>query len=189
MKYIYVFKFINIYLPTVTEPWEIDPTNPDGEGAGAEGGAVGGGSAGDTTLPPPLQPTQDVDRTNPFEATWGTSTPYPPPDDSGELIELGDMNLDEMELDADDIPLLTGFTDADEKETVLNKTLRFIKDKFSKVDFKKLGSIGWGHQEENEGEIVQFGPRLDETRVLKKDGFGPSSITHKPVQRCSWSER
>ena len=36
-------------------PWEIDPTDPDGDrdGAGAEGGAMGGDSAGDTTLPPP----------------------------------------------------------------------------------------------------------------------------------------
>ena len=85
----------------MTEPWEIDPTDPDGDrdGAGAEGGAVGGDSAGDSTLPPSLQPPEEVDRTNPFEPTGGTSTPYPPPDDAGETIELGYMDLDEWELD------------------------------------------------------------------------------------------
>ena len=52
----------------MTESWEIDPTNTDGDrdGAGAEGSAVGGDSAGDTTLPPQLQPPEDIDRTNPF---------------------------------------------------------------------------------------------------------------------------
>ena len=112
----------------MTEPWGIDPTDPDRDGAGAEGGAVGEDSAGDTSLPPPLQPPQDVDRTNPFEPTGGTSTPYPP-EDNGEDIELSNMNLDEMEFDPDDIPLLTDFTDAEAKQTALNKTLRFIKDK------------------------------------------------------------
>ena len=134
--------------------------------------AVGGDSAGDTTLPPPLQPPQDVDRTNPFEPTGGTSTPYPPPDDGGEDIELSNMNLDEIEFDPDDIPLLTDFMNAEDKATGLDTTLRFIEDKFPKVDFKKLGPIGWGNKEENIGEIVQFGPKLGETRVLKKDGSG-----------------
>ena len=128
----------------MTEPWEIDPTKTDTDGAGAEGGAVGGDSAGDTNLPPPLQPPPDDDRTNPFEPTGGTSTPYPPPDDGGEGIELSNMNLDEIKFDPDDIPPLTDFTNAEDKATVLDKTLRFIKDKFPKVDFKKIGPIGWG---------------------------------------------
>ena len=88
------------------------------------------------------------------------------------MIELGDMNLDEMEFDADDIPLFTDFTSGEDKQKTLNKTLRFIKDKFPKVDFRKLGPIGWGKRKENIGEIVQFGSKLGETRVLKKDGSG-----------------
>ena len=110
--------------------------------------------------PPPPPPTS------------GTSTPYPPPDDGGKEIELRNMNLDEIEFDPDDIPLLTDFTNAEDKATVLNKTLRFIKDKFPKVDFKKLGPIGWGKKKttENIGEIVHFGPKLGESRGLKKDG-------------------
>ena len=61
----------------MSTPWEIDPTESDRDGAGAEGGAMGGDSAGDSNLPPPLQPPEDIDRTNPFKPTSGTSTPYP----------------------------------------------------------------------------------------------------------------
>ena len=92
-------------------PVEFDPTYPEGnrDGAGAEGGAMGGDSAGDSTLPPPLQPTEEIDRTNPFQPTGGTSTPYPPPDDGGEAMEMSHMPLDEWELDPDDIPRLEEF--------------------------------------------------------------------------------
>ena len=124
----------NDYLHTMSEPWEIDPTNPDRDGAGAEGGAVGGDSAGDTTLPPPLQPPPDVDRTNPFEPTGGTSTPYPP-DDTGEAIESGNMNLEDLfEFDPDDIPTVTevDYIDADEKTRLIEQGKRFIKDNFLK---------------------------------------------------------
>ena len=37
---------------------------------------------------------------------------------------------------------------------------------------KKLGPIGWGKKPENKGEIVHFGPKGGEDRVLKKDGSG-----------------
>ena len=151
----------------MTEPWEIDPTDPDGEGAGAEGGAVGGDSAGDTTLQPPLQPQQDVDRTNPFEP-GASSTPYPP-DDTGEAIELGNMDFDKK---------LNRLTE-EYKQKKIDNTLRMFKDKFPKVDFYKLGPIGWGKREENIGEIVQFGKKLGETRVLKKDGGLLKSFTNR----------
>ena len=43
----------------MSTPGEIDPTTTtDRDGAGAEGGAMGGDSAGDSTLPPPLQPQE-----------------------------------------------------------------------------------------------------------------------------------
>ena len=128
--------------------WEIDPTDPDGDrdGAGAEGGAMSGDSAGDTTLPPPLQPPQEVDRTNPFKPTGGTSTPYPPPDDTGENIELSNMTVDEMvsqlseELNSDDIPAPVtevDYIDLNEKEKHTNRLKKYIKDKFPHADFKK----------------------------------------------------
>ena len=127
---------------TMASPWEIDPTDPGHRDvAGAEGGAMGGDSAGDSTFPPPLQPPEEIDRTNPFQPT-GSSTPYPPPDDGGEAMEMSNMPLEETEFDPDDIPLLEEFMNVDEKKTVLDKALRFIKDKFPKVDFKKLGPYG-----------------------------------------------
>ena len=72
-----------------------DPTTTEGEGAGAAGGAVGGDSRGDITLPPPPQPPPDIDGTNPFEPTGGTSTPYPPPGDDNEEIELTNLALEQ----------------------------------------------------------------------------------------------
>ena len=162
----------------MTEPWEIDPTDPDRDGADRDGdgaGAMGGDSAGDTTLPPPLQPPEDIDRTNPFEPTGGTSTPYLS-DNVDEEIELTNMSLDELGF-SDDVPLLTSiteFTSEENKQTIFNKSRRYIKDKFPKVDFRKLGSIGFSKRPENVGEIVQFGKgkQLGETRVFKKDGSG-----------------
>ena len=132
---------------------------------------MGGDSAGDTTLLPPLQPPEDVDRTNLFNPTGGTSTPYPP-EDTGETIQLGDMNLDEMELYPDDFPLLTEFMDADEKKTVLDRASQFIEDKFPNVDFQKLGPIGFSKKPGNEDTIVRFGPKGGEESVFKKDGSG-----------------
>ena len=152
----------------MSEPWEI------GEGAGAESGAVGGDSAGDTTLPPPLQPPSDIDKTNPFEPTGGTSTPYPP-DDAGEAIESGNMNLEDVfEFDPDDIPPVTevDYIDANEKETIIEQAKRYIKDKFRNVDFKKLGPIGLGKKDKNKYQLVRYGVKGGEDRIFKKDRSG-----------------
>ena len=92
----------------MTEPWEVDPTDPDRDGAVAEGGAMGGDSAGDTTLPPPLQPPHNIDRNNPFNPPDGTSTPCPS-DNVDEEIELTNMSLDELGF-SDDVSLLTSIT-------------------------------------------------------------------------------
>ena len=131
----------------MSETWEIDPTNPDGESAGAKGGAVGGDSAGDTTLPSPLRPPQDVDRTNPLEPTGGTSTPYPPPDDGGETIELGNINpnendhddevIDDNEFDDDDLTNLLKCFGEEQQTSWVDKTINFIKAKYKKVDLHK----------------------------------------------------
>ena len=155
-------------------PWDIDPTDPegdrDGDGAGAEGGAMGGDSAGDTTLPPPPQPPEDIDRTNPFKPT-GASTPYPP-EDTGETIELSDMDIYEIWLNPDDFPLLTDFTSPDEKKTVIERAHRFLNDKFPNVDFDKLGPIGFNKKLGNEDTIVRLGPKGGEESVSKNDGSG-----------------
>ena len=154
-------------------PWVIDPTNPDGDGAGAEGGAMGRDSAGDTTLPPPLQPPQDVERTNPFEP-GAPSTPYQPqgatsgPYHDGEVIEMSNMGAEEDSL----APLLQAFISESERETAVERVKRFTSDKYKKVDFSQFGPIGWGKKPENENEIVVIGPKGGETRIVKQDGSG-----------------
>ena len=160
----------------MSTPWEIDPTEPDRDGTGAaEGGAVGGDSAGDSNLPPPLQPPEDIDRTDPFQPQ-GASTPYPD-DDDGEAIELSsltDKEADAFLLGPDHIPTVTevDFVDADVKERQLERVKRFIKDKFPKVDFAKLGLIGLGKRLENQFKFVKFGGRGGESRIIKADNSG-----------------
>ena len=158
----------------MASPGEIDLTEPGRDGAGAEGGAVGGDSTGDSTLPPPLQPPQDIDRTNPFQPQ-GSSTPYPS-HDNGEAIELATMNLDEMGLPPDEVPLLSDFLAPDEQQKAIDETNRLIQDKFPQADFSRLDPIGFGKKPENQGELVTFskgkGGKYGETRVLKKDGTG-----------------
>ena len=148
-----------------------DPTTTDSDGAGAEG-AVGGDSAGDTNLPPPLQPPQQPDITNPFQPTGATSTPYKTPGDDGEAIEMSNMDPEHDEWTPDDMHLLQDFISADDRQSAVDRAMRLIKDKFKKADFKKFGPIGWGRKPENRGEIVHFGPKGGEDRVLKKDGSG-----------------
>ena len=144
---------------------DFDPTNPDGDGAGAEGGAMGGDSAGDTTLPPPLQP----DRTQPFEP-GATLTPY----HDGEVVELSNLNLDDyFEFEPDDIPVVeVDYIDAEKKEKLIEQGKKFIKDKFRKVDFKKLGPISFGKKPENKYELVRYGAKGGEDRIFKKDRSG-----------------
>ena len=162
----------------MSTPWEIDPTEPDRDGAGAEGGAMGGDSAGDSNLPPPLHPPEDINRTNPFEPTGGTSTPYPA-DSVDEEIELVNMDLDEG--GGFDVPMLvtaTDLTSDEDKEKILDKARRFIHARFPNVKFRELGPMGFGHKTENEGDIVIFGKgkggKFGETRAFKKDGPGCS---------------
>ena len=139
--------------------FDFDPTTTtESEGAGAEG-AVGEDSAGDTNLPPPLQPPQRPDITNPFQPTGATSTPYKTPGDDAEEIELSNLDPENTDFDPDDIPLLTDFMSENEIETAIDKTRRLIKDKFKKADFHKLRPIGWNKKPENQFDIVSFGPK------------------------------
>ena len=155
----------------MASPWEIDSKEPGRDGAGAVGG---GDSAGDSTLPPPLQPPEDIDRTNPFQPQ-GSSTPYPS-HDGGEAIELATMNLNGVDLPPDEVPLLTAFLDPDDQQKAIDDTNQLIQDKYPQVDFSGIGPIGFGKKPENQGEIVTFsrgkGGKYGETRILKKDGSG-----------------
>ena len=80
--------------------------------------------------------------------------------------------------ESDDLtPLLQQFITESERETAVQRVKRFISDKFKRVDFSKLGPIGWGKKPENINKIVVFGPKGGEERVVKQDGarwYGPS---------------
>ena len=78
--------------------------------------------------------------TNLFEPTGATSTPYKTPGDDGEEIELSNLDPENTNFDPDDIPLLTDFMNEDQKESVVDKTIQFIKDKYRNVDLKKIRS-------------------------------------------------
>ena len=71
----------------------------------------------------------------------------------------------------DSIPTVTeiDFFDLEEKEKQLERVKRFIKDKFPKVDFGKLGPIGFGKRAENRFSFVKFGPKGGEVRIINKD--------------------
>ena len=69
-------------------------------------------------------------------------------------------------------PLLGGFTHEDDKPKRLDKAKKFIKESFTKVDFGKLGPIGFGHKQRNENTIVSFGSKGGESAIFKKNEPG-----------------
>ena len=74
----------------------------------------------------------------------------------------------------DSIPTVreVDFIDEEEKEKQLEKVKKFIKDKFPKVDFGKLGPIGFGKKIENQFKFVKFGGKGGESRIIKTDNSG-----------------
>ena len=72
----------------------------------------------------------------------------------------------------DEIPSLEGFTHQDDKPAMLERAKEFIKNKFPKVDFGKLGPIGFSKKSGNETKIVSFGPKGGESKIFRDDGSG-----------------
>ena len=111
---------------------------------------------------------QETNRTQPFQP--GTvSTPY----HGGEQHEMQTMHHEYSglpETSFDETPLLTGFIHQDEKPAYLERARNFIKRKFPRVDFRKLGPIGFSKKPGNDTTIVSFGTRGGETEIFKKDG-------------------
>ena len=68
----------------------------------------------------------------------------------------------------EDIPLLEGFRHESDKPGFLEKVREIIKRRFPKVDFKKLGPIGFSKKSGNETEIVSIGPKGGEYAIFKK---------------------
>ena len=103
----------------------------------------------------------DPEETQAFEP-GASSTPY----HEGEAHEMANMGEE-----GEGIPLPPEYEDflfTEDKETLVNKFKKFIKDKFPKVDFSKI-VIGIGKQKGNQGKAVAFGPKGGETVIFKQD--------------------
>ena len=113
---------------------------------------------------------QEANRTQPFQP--GTvSTPY----HGGEQHEMQTMHHEQSglpETSFDETPLLTGFIHQDDKPAYLERARDFIKRKFPRADFRKLGPIGFSKKPGNDTTIVSFGTRGGETEIFRKDGKG-----------------
>ena len=113
---------------------------------------------------------QDPNETSHFW-TGSASTPGP----SGEEIPMQTMQHEKNGLPDTsyvEIPSLEGFTHQDDKPAMLERAKEFIKNKFPKVDFAKLGPIGFGKKSGNVGRIVSLGSRGGETKIFRDDGGG-----------------
>jgi len=112
---------------------------------------------------------QEVDTTHPFHP-GSASTPYQPGDTyhrgekmgmstfTHEKSGLPDTSYTETSFGGEETPLLGGFIHPDDKQSMLEKAKEKIRKLFPKVDFKKLGPIGFS-EKGNQAEIVSFVPR------------------------------
>ena len=108
----------------------------------------------------------EIDTSQPLFPPEAESTRY------GEQIELNELSgLPEKSFD-EDIPLLSGFIHQDDKPALLERARDFIKRKFPRVDFGKLGPIGFSKKPGNETTIVSFGTKGGESDIFRKDGKG-----------------
>ena len=57
----------------------------------------------------------------------------------------------------------------EERQRILNRVLNFIKSKFPRADLARIDPIGFSKKGTRE-DIVSFGPKGGETKILKKDG-------------------
>ena len=57
-------------------------------------------------------------------------------------------------------------------QLILKDARAFIKRRFPRVDFGKLGPIGFSKKPGNDTTIVSFGTRGGETEIFRKDGKG-----------------
>jgi len=71
----------------------------------------------------------------------------------------------------EETPLLRDFIHTDDKPSMLERAKEIIRRRFPKVDFKKLGPIGFS-KKGNQSEIVSFGPRGGESKIFKLGGEG-----------------
>ena len=115
---------------------------------------------------------QESNRNEPLQPPGASSTPY----HGGEQHEMQMMQHEQSRLPEtsfdEDIPLLGSFIHQDDKPALLERARDFIKRRFPKVDFGKLGPIGFSKKPNNDTTIVSFGTRGGETEIFRKDGKG-----------------
>ena len=115
---------------------------------------------------------QDSNETTPF---WLGSASTPGP--HGEEIPMQTMQHEksrqpEEEESYVELPSFQGFIHQHDKPAMVERAKEFIKRKFPRVNFKKLGPIGFSKKPGNETTIVSFGPMGGESEIFKKDGSG-----------------
>ena len=95
----------------------------------------------------------------------------------------------------DEIPSLGSFVHQDDEPAMLERAKEFIKRKFPRVDFEKLGPIGFSKKSGNETTIVSFGKgktnkgkmEVGETEIFKKRWPGSLQKIHRQVQNIPWA--
>ena len=113
---------------------------------------------------------QDSNKTTPFLPASASTPGF-----SGEEIPMQMLQHERSGLpdtSFDKIPSLEGFTHQDDKLALLKRAKEIIKNKFPKVDFVKLGPIGFSKKPSNKTTVVSFGSKGGETEIFKKDKIG-----------------
>ena len=123
---------------------------------------------------------QEANRTQPFSLAQ-----HPPP-----TMVVNNMKCKLCSMNRAEIPLLGGFIHQDDKPVLFERARAFIKNKFPKIDFRKLGPIGFSKKPGNETTIVSFGTKGGETDIFGKMGkvFSKNSQTsskHPLVQKLN----
>ena len=123
----------------------------------------------------PPEPPSDKDFTEAFNLT----EPFEPSDQStpyhgGEHIPMQNMqqenpgglpSYEETSSVGEQTPLLSDFISTEEKNSMIDRSIDFIKRKFPKVDLKKLGPIAFS-KKGTKSEIVSLGPKGGETKIF-----------------------
>ena len=113
---------------------------------------------------------QEIDTSKLLFPPVAESTQYAEQIEQIEMNELNEQSgLPDTSFD-EDIPLLGSFIHQDDKPALLERARDFIKRNFPRVDFGKLGPIGFSKKPGNDTTIVSFGPRGGETEIFRKDG-------------------
>ena len=114
---------------------------------------------------------QEANRTQPFQP-YTASTPYHGVEQHEmQTMQYEQSGLPETSFD-ENIPLLGGFIHQDDKPALVERAKEFIKKRFPRVDFVKLGPINFSKKPGNETTIVLFGTKGGETDIFRKDGKG-----------------